>query len=349
VLENHLSELQPNTVANGKFLPHMALRWTAVSYHSSTIQSRKRYDWVNAFTTASLHMAIAGLGVRLTSSLSFQDLNLAYISAVRANISAVTSFPTLYLTNEEARYLFQLESELWGSDYRHYLAFFNPSYPTSSLLETFKFTHAFYLLERWLRAFMPPSATGKRRSERDSLFHETSGILTNPYRPCLASLGVPFNLLSSASSTSSAVPGAWAPLRTTRISVSLARLYSRLSNCYNHPFPIVESSFRSTTRELRKRFWKRTQPRFHGFRSTWYDVMWRYSETVRYHAISPAAVTLQQPFYWNRCLRWCSSLIVTGLLELADRSGGSGRISTLWRNSMPTNPILRNVFGTSRN
>ena len=304
----------------------------------------RRYDWVNAFLTAAIHVVIARLGTSPGPYLNFRYVNRIYLQSVRASLSAITAFPQLYISDDELRYLFHLESELWDTDYRNYLTFYCTTYPPN-LLQTFKFTHGFYLLERWLRAFIPPVGTGRRNRERDSLFHENTGLFTCNHNQCLESLGVPFSLLSSTSSVSSIGSGAWSTLAGISVPYRLRQLYIRLSG-YADPVSIVEAGFKRTRRKLAKRLGRRYN---RGLRSTWYDVMWHYSETVRYRAISPNSFSITQPFYWNRCVRWCSSLMATGMIEMASRSDGTNRISSLWQSAMSQNPILYSVFGTSRN
>jgi hypothetical protein len=317
-----------------------------LSQQSTVLQPQWRFDWINAFVTASVNAVLAELKIHLGPTLAFDTVNNDYLANVQKATSQISSFPAFHLGDQQLEYLFHLESELWGSLCSHYSYLIGGPLPRHCVLETFKFTHAFFSLERWLRGFSTVSQQKARHYHRNALF-DNSGIFTSQFKDCLAALGSPYNLLSSTTSVKPILGQGWTSLSSTPVPNALSAFYRRVSRQrHNHFSSIIESSFKSTRRKLAKHVRARRGTR--GLRATWYDVLWIYSESIRYRNLWPSQISASRPFYWNRCVRWCTSLMITGLLELASKSDGTGRIPVLWRRAQLANPILLHVFGSSR-
>lgn len=315
-----------------------------MSQRSTTLQPLWRFDWINAFVTASVNAVLAELKIPLRPTLAFDTVNNDYLANVQKATSQIANFPTFHLADPQLEYLFHLESELWGSRCGHYSYLIGGPLPYYCVLETFKFTHAFFSLERWLRGFSTISPQRARQSHRDALF-DNAGIFTAQFKDCLAALGSPYNLLSSSTSVRPILGQGWTKLSSAPVPSGLRAFYTRVSG-HNHFVNIIESSFKRTRRKLPRHL--RASRGTRGLKATWYDVLWVYSESVRYHALSPSQISTSRPFYWNRSVRWCTSLMITGLLELASKSDATGRIPVLWRRIRSANPILSHVFGSSR-
>jgi hypothetical protein len=320
-----------------------------------SIEPQKRFDWINGFITAALNSALVNANVHLTRSSSFDAVNSAYVMNVANEISGLSSFPQLYLASEQLHYLFHLESELWGSDYRCYVTFFKPPTQRSRLvLQTFLLTHSFILVERWFQAFLPPSAmsTRGRPSKRRTLFGHANGLFTVQFKDCLASLGAPYNLFGSTTNVEDmSRNNRWQTLQTIVVPATLRMFYQNVC-AYSHPVPIIESSLKSCRRKLpdhifpNEKHHKRNKTR--GLKSTWYDALWVYSESIRYHPIAISQVSLNTPFHWNRSVRWCTSLLISGLLCIAAKKDSNHQLQAAWNSAQNRNRILRGVFGTSR-
>ena len=112
------------------------------------------------------------------------------------------------------------------------------------------------------------------------------------------------------------------------------------------PWKILEASFLRTRQDLcrllnlnRK---KVGNPR--KIRAWWYDVFWKYSESVRYNPLAITHISRFHPFYWNRTIRWLTSLLITGLMFFVHLGSSNDRILTLWRSECSRNPILRGIY-----
>jgi hypothetical protein len=86
----------------------------------------QRWNWINAFLTASLHAAIANLGQQPTPIFTFKDLMQEYIGRLHNALSglSLSRIPQFLGEDNEIEYIFQLESEVWGNDWEHYFFFF---------------------------------------------------------------------------------------------------------------------------------------------------------------------------------------------------------------------------------
>ena len=327
-----------------------------------SLEGEYRFLRINAFLAASLNAALAASKIRPTRNLTFQDANQQYIADVLLRSMTISNYPPIYLREKDANYLFHLESELWGIDFRNYAYFISQRRGASEVLETFKLVHSFMLMERWLhQTFLSPeqrkeNETHKpgRASKRRLIFGKDRGLLTCKHKDCLAALGSPFCLLGSTSGASHITVGSteWAGLHATSIPTSLQNFYEFASG-QRHFCPIVEGAYKSAREKLPRQIWpsEKRIPRkkTKGLKSTWYDVWWIYSESVRYRALHPAQVYLSQPFHWNRSLRWCTSLMISGFLCLIHKGDDQNILKTAWNRARRRNAIVYSVFGESRN
>jgi len=121
-----------------------------------------------------------------------------------------------------------------------------------------------------------------------------------------------------------------------------------------HYKPIIEIALRNTRKKLPRHILPRAKPKelrkkCNGLKATWYDVLWIYSESIRYHPVCPSDQILRNPFYWNRTIRWLTSAIVSGLFFIIHKSrAGDRQLRSCWEESKNLNPSLRQIFGGSR-
>jgi len=325
-----------------------------------TQAAQKRWDWINAFLTATLHAVIEYLGLQVHRELDFQEFIRAYIQRVQTRLQG-TSVPALPRTPslEELRYIFHLEGEVWGIHWARYTAFFDTGTPSSDdstdssnngeILETFRFVMAFFVIERCLDLFLEESEIGElgRGMRRRKFFGRANGLFAVQARPLLASLGPPFFLYAN---TRRAIPlpmerVTWQSLQEVSVPEPLRAFYHRASNGRHHHFAsILERSFvRARTdflvQKLRRRNQKRLPP---GVYAWWYDVLWRYSESIRYRPVLPSSYMQQHPFFWNRSIRWFTSMVVTGLLNIVARQ--SSLVKTEWQHMQRRHPVLGPLY-----
>jgi hypothetical protein len=322
----------------------------------SLTEAEKRFDWINGFLTASVHAVLESISIQINSSTRFEDVNRIYTQVFRSKLSSVSSLPQVYLKASELDYLFHLESEMWGTDFNRYTSFFETRSVHAKLLQTFLLPHSFFLFERWLYSFIPHNrrVSRGRPSIRRDLFGKNAGIFTSN-EECLASFGPPYNLLATSSTVMPAgcqgnPTNDWSQLAHAHVPGPISLFYRSVCRL-PHFVPIIDGSFKNSRIKLPKHLVRNKRDRrreSRGLRSTWYDVLWLYSESVRYHLIRPSATSLARPFYWNRSVRWYSSIIISGLMCLIDRCDPTLNVSNSWQMFLNRNRILDGVFGTSR-
>jgi len=310
-----------------------------------SIQATARWNWINGFLTASLHASIEYLSLNI-ATLNFCDFITKYLRKVQTGLQSLR-LPTSKFLEEDLKYVFHLESELWGADYLYYTTFFPDGPSEVDSLQTFKFVLAFFTIERCLHLFLPQSVRQKGRGgKRQYLFGYKNGLFSVRYIPVLAVMGPPFYLSANRQTVVAvgASGSAWTSLKGTTIPPKLAAFYRKISGGrYEHFSSILESAFLNTRKtHLVRAFKKKNKPLPRGTRAWWYDVLWKYSESIRYHPLFPSRQSLSQPFFWNRSIRWFTSLAITGLLQILAISNPV--VKQTWRKMVSSNRILSEVF-----
>lgn len=300
----------------------------------------RRFDWLNAFISATLNATLTTADVRCTPSLTFAQVNARFAEAVRNRLKNVT-VPGAHFTESELRFRFLMEAELWGPDNDDYTTFFAPDKKTL-LLQPMKFVDAFFLLERWLHSF--DKSDHGRGQFRKGLFGD-QGVFAAHFCEAYAALGIPFGLIVSEPH-SPRVPGKynrqWSQFRIQNVEPALAKFYEHATG-RAHPREIILQAFHYAQHWLVQRYTKNPNPRV-----VWYDVIWAFSESVRYSDVLPKDEIQHRPFYWNRDIRWCFSLLTTGLLVLISKSPQRTRLRRTWMNEKRRIEILEDVFQNSR-
>jgi len=311
----------------------------------------QRWNWINAFLTASLHAAIANLGQQPTPIFTFKDLMQEYIGRLHNALSglSLSRIPQFLGEDNEIEYIFQLESEVWGNDWEHYFFFFdNSGQNQRPIPQTFSFVISFYAIERCLATFQQPerriNSVGRKGRRRD-LFGYENGIFSVQYPHILDLMGPPFYLRANTvkTETSNWSWGSWQSLKAVNIPSNLQEFY-RTTSRHAHFTDILEASFVSTRKthlpaSLRKNSQKRL-PR--QTRAWWYDVLWKYSESLRYNRVLPSKIVQENPFFWNRSVRWFTSLTLTGLLSILAKN--SPVITNAWQSISIQNTVLSNLY-----
>jgi len=120
----------------------------------------------------------------------------------------------------------------------------------------------------------------------------------------------------------------WNKVKNRRIHPNLQSFY-KATTSKTHFSEILEASFIRTRKDHLTRFLsskkKKSKRLPRKLRAYWYDVLWNYSESIRYHLIIPTDQALTNPFYWNRSLRWFTSATITGLLNILSISNSNIR------------------------
>ena len=310
-----------------------------------------RWNWINGFLTASLHASIEYLGLTV-SELTFQDFITEYNRSLQRGIQNHQLQHPISVLSDELRYVFHLESELWGSDYSHYTRFFPPDSFGYNNLETFKFVLSFFSIERCLHLFLPSSEKRKgRKGKRRYLFGHQNGLFSVRHVQLLSIMGPPFFLsanrqkvLAVGSSNS-----AWSSIKKVAIPPSLSEFYRKVSgNRHSHFATILESAFLNTRRThlVKSLKNKKNQSLPRGTKAWWYDVLWKYSESIRYHPLLPSKQSLSQPFFWNRSVRWFTSLTLTGLLQILAISNPQVEraVKKSWKEMLKSNRVLAELY-----
>ena len=125
----------------------------------------------------------------------------------------------------------------------------------------------------------------------------------------------------------------------------LQAFYHRTSNGQHHHFaPILERSFiRARADFLVQKFKRSNKKRLpSGTYAWWYDVLWHYSESMRYRAVQPSHHAQTRPFFWNRSIRWFASMTVTGLLNIVARR--VSLVKTEWQRMQQRHPVLGPLY-----
>lgn len=319
-----------------------------------SIAARRRWDWINGFLTACLHSVLENTHVPVGPSLTFQEFHRKYLERLSSEFTGTES---LRITVPEygVRYIFQLEAELWGANWEQYVGFFPDPNDDYEPLQTFAFVHAFFLIERTLELFAQShEGDGGRRQRRRYLFGWESGLFSTKYPESLAALGPPF-FLNADTRRVYCLGGRdqeWQALKRVAVTGPLKDFYNNTTG-KDHFAEIIEAGFVSTReKHLPKQFGgrlvgQRRRRRLESqVRAYWYDVFWNYSESVRYHPISPDERAATKPFYWNRSIRWLASTAITGLLSVLAKCGGN--IGRVWVRMYKESKVLRGVFDEKR-
>lgn len=316
-----------------------------------SVQAQRRWNWINGFLTASLNASIEYLGLPV-SGLTFADFIGEYVHTVQGQLQNFSRLPRFSFAQADLKYVFHLESELWGIDYECYEKFFQSSSSNPHNLQTFKFVLAFFIIERCLHLFVPHSQKQlRRKGRRQHLFGYKNGLFSVRYPALLEAMGPPFFLKANRQCVL-AIGNAgqiWDSLRQVSIPSQLQSFYQMISGGRHvHFSTIIEAAFINTRKKhLVGRLRKSNRPLPLQTRAWWYDVLWKYSESIRYHALIPSRQSLSQPFFWNRSIRWFTSLAVTGLLQILAASNPI--VNQTWRSTLSSNRILSQVFrGCSR-
>ncbi len=320
---------------------------------SSPIEAQRRWDWINGFLTASLHSLMMDKGIKINNSLNFQQFHDSYIKRLLSDLGNLKTSYKLHFTipEERVRYIFHLEAELWGTNWQEYINFFPNDGTDYEPLQTFIFVHSFFIFERCLELFINHQQSVKygRGQFRQKLFGFKDGLFSSQHPELLAVLGPPFLLCADTQKVYCIRIGLnrWNKIKNRSIPPRLQKFYKSTTG-KSHFSEVLKASFTSTRRKHLTRFLrnqaKKTKSLSSKLRAYWYDVVWNYSESIRYHPIIPTDQALTNPFYWNRSVRWFTSATITGLLNILSKSNIN--IRHVWKEMLTNSKILASIFGT---
>lgn len=308
-------------------------------------ESIRRWNWINAFLAAALNATMEYCNNAPRNDLTFQEFISNYVNLVRDRLRC--PFPDVTFELGELAYVFQLEGELWGSDWEIYTSLFpTEEHERRQPLQTFHLVLAFFTIERCLAAFQPPErkANTGRKGRRRDLFGLELGVFSVSCPHCLEAMGPPFFLCADGKQATAVgtATTVWSKLTQTPVPPELRQFY-RATSRYEHFAPILKAAFvRTHASHLPKALNKDKKPLPPGTRAWWYDVLWRYSESIRYGHLVPTSEACESPFFWNRSIRWFTSLTITGLLTIAAAAEPS--VAGIWESCRRKNPVLGGVF-----
>ncbi len=327
-----------------------------------SIRAKKRWDWINGFLTACLHSLFEELSIQIHSKLNFSEFHDKYVRYFQTNYnllkqkSNVNYFYSLNIPQHSLSYIFHLEEEIWGANWQNYLNFFPSSRTNYEPLQTFAFVHSFFLLERCLELFINSEKKDYGRKKfRRKLFGREHGIFSKRYPELLEILGPPFYL---SSNTQTLLPlgneyKKWSSIKQCAIPHDLENFYYKTTR-KTHFTQILKSSFINTRKRHLKEQFQTLHKKSHksprlprSLRAYWYDVFWNYSESFRYHSLIPSEYSINNPFFWNRSVRWFTSVSITGLLMIL--APFHPIISQTWNKSFNNSNILKGVFNKRNN
>lgn len=304
--------------------------------------AEKRWNWINGWLTAALHACIESLDLQVNDKLAIGQLIRAYSHTVRNKLTSLSLNRDLMVQDWEIEYIFHMEEELWGVDWQDYLNFFPPSHYQQKLLQTFHFVLAFYIIERCLKMLLDESELNRitykkkeqkryqisRKTLRRCVFGSQNGLLTAQFPEMLFAMGPPFFLAATTCRTE--VVGGhqkdWECLRSAPC--RLSHFYRTVTG-KSHFCEVIEKALIATRRDHVVKSLKRDKKLPPKTRAYWYDVLWHYSESIRYNPLWLPSQAKQKPYYWNRSIRWFTSIVITGLLLLAQRSGAP--VGSVWK------------------
>lgn len=294
-------------------------------------EANRRWKWINGWLTAALHACIASLNLKPDKNLTISVLLSTYSKKVQNKLKGV---PVEQVTADdwEINYIFQLEEELWGPDADRYQTFLPHNCETKGQpLQTFHFVLLFYIVERCLKLFVDPKERYQigHKGLRRRVFGHEDGLLSKRVPGAAQAMGLPFSLTGLRGTIEGVglAQREWDALKRSRMPDSLANFYKATTG-KKHFSDILEVALKQARRDfLKKKFGKKGKRLEKGVRAWWYDVLWHYSESIRYHALMPSDVG--NPFYWNRTVRWFGSVIVTGLLLVAGHMGAP--VNKVWQ------------------
>lgn len=301
---------------------------------SSFQKAQKRWNWINGWLTAALHACINGAGLSVDSKLSITSLINQYSEKIQKQLAVLEGISSSVVQDWEVDYVLQLEEELWGPDWKDYTSFFSQSEQSNMLLQTFHFVLSFYIIERCLKLLVSARERYRisHRGLRRRIFGLKDGLFTVKLPQAMGAMGPPFFLAATTKRVE--VVGApyemWGALRGEPVPQPLEQFYRAVTG-KSHFVEIVEKALISTRRDhVKKTFQKKKGERLpQGTRAYWYDVLWHYSESIRYNPLLPSPESVKQPFYWNRTIRWFTSTAVTAILLIAQKRGVP--INAVWR------------------
>lgn len=312
--------------------------------------TERRWNWINGWVTAALHTSIAQLNLSVSASLAINDFVCKYSATVRNALDDLGLNDGPHVSCAELDYVFHMERELWGVDWDHFARFFPAHDETEGLLQTFHFVLSFYIIERGLKLLLPESERYQvgRKGLRRRIFGYQDGLLIVQIPGALDAMGFPFCLLANTETVAprDGASEMWNKLKQTQVHNDLVNFYEKTTGKH-HFCDIIEAALiAARRRHLPKAVKTGKQGRLPSHtRAVWYDVLWHYSESLRY---KPLVVTLQakqKPFYWNRSIRWFTSLAITGLLLIAQARGAP--VGSAWR-SYAELPLGNALGGSNR-
>jgi len=310
---------------------------------SNEKEAQRRWNWINGWLTAALNACIESVGLSLNRNPTITSLIEQYSQRVLSKLKELSKelskIPNMTIDNWEIEYVFHLEEELWGPDWENYINFFPTNYiknkSSEILLQTFHFVLSFYIIERCLKLLIGNQRERyklSRKSFRRQLFGSKEGLLSVKFPQVMGALGAPFFL--AATTRRVEVVGAcskdWEELRKKPVPEQLKRFYRKTTG-KDHFVDIIERALISTRNDhIRKTFQqgkRKSLPQ--GTRAYWYDVLWHYSESIRYNPILPSPISVEKPFFWNRTIRWFTSIAITAIFLIIQKKGAP--ISKIWK------------------
>lgn len=256
----------------------------------------------------------------------------------------------------EIDFLFSLEAELWGPHPTLYEQLHPFDHLPNTMPEYFRFPIFFYLVERTMTLFDTEDRYNKSRSK----FCEK--VIEKCVQKIYPILGETLSLCISverpeifvcrgheSSETSNDIVAQqdsdvlyWGESDGTKLqnqSSYFASLIFGLSG--KSAISVLRKAFENTRKV--KLSEKNKKKKHSGNYFGWYDVLWHYSESMRYRPVHGIDLPAGAVFYGNLAPRWLGTLLLTGFLRILMESGAP--VETRWERFSRRAPQFYELMG----
>lgn len=298
---------------------------------------QRRFNWIycycDALRLALVNEVAEGRYTRLTT---FQQLAGAEASWWRTTLADDEELRR-WLAHKRGRscywspllacdfyYLYDLEAELWGPDFRRFL---NQTRPDSAVtLEPFRFVLFFYLAERALKLMLAHLGFLNYEQAKASHARIRDAAYNHFFEQARLARWFPFPFnLTALSRRLVCGHDDWRRHQDYRFAGGHFALVRK-----THYTEVLESALCQAVSWQRERHTQQGQPPRPGaLPAYFFDPLWRYSESYRYRLPLADDYLRQNPFYWNLNLRWLGSALLT-LVELWLYTLSAQRLRQLW-------------------
>jgi len=236
-------------------------------------------------------------------------------------------------------YLYDLESELWGTNWHLYIN--RRSVNDGVTLEPFRMVLLFYLVERAMKLLL--AHLRFLDYERNDITH--SAIRERAFEALFGhhqmARWMPFPLNLTALTTR--VDHGGTDFDHHRSCGFVGNHFSVVGK--QHYVDLLESTLCQAAKWQRKRHTTQNhRPPRGSIRGFFFDCLWHYSESYRYRVPLASAYVRNNPFHWGLNMRWLGTIFIT-VVELWLYTISASAMRTIWETycQKTTSPIFQGV------